>query len=366
MKIKKLTVSNYKRFIRPQTFEFTDPDGIVNEQTLIIGDNGSGKTSLLQAIVILIATLTRENFKPDSLDWAGYKYRFLQSGELPLQIEATILFEENEIEKTIDYAQKLKEKGIELVIPNERHQIHKEKEVNIYLDFEKQIVTTRGFPGMLMKAMIFDQFQGYEFAKRLASFTPNKSELFEHVGNIYWYTEQRTSYNFSLSNDGEQELDFIRNFLSNAYNYHLALTRGERTMREGEFDFYEKIERIYKMVFPDRFFVGSTPRFDIFENSKAPDFFLSDGKNQYEIAGMSAGERAIFPILMDFARWNINNSIIIIDEVELHLHPPLQQALVRVLPKLGNNNQFIFSSHSVNVAAMFNEEDQQIIQLENE
>jgi hypothetical protein len=25
---------------------------------------------------------------------------------------------------------------------------------------------------------------------------------------------------------------------------------------------------------------------------------------------MSAGERAVFPILMDFARWNINNSII--------------------------------------------------------
>ncbi|RKZ85812.1 MAG: hypothetical protein DRR16_11235, partial [Candidatus Parabeggiatoa sp. nov. 3] len=31
---------------------------------------------------------------------------------------------------------------------------------------------------------------------------------------------------------------------------------------------------------------------------------------------------------MDFARWNINNAIIIIDELELHLHPPLQQTLV--------------------------------------
>jgi predicted ATP-dependent endonuclease of OLD family len=30
----------------------------------------------------------------------------------------------------------------------------------------------------------------------------------------------------------------------------------------------------------------------------------------------------------------------------LHLHPPLQQALLRALPKLGKNNQFIITTHS--------------------
>jgi predicted ATP-binding protein involved in virulence len=93
---------------------------------------------------------------------------------------------------------------------------------------------------------------------------------------------------------------------------------------------------------------------------------LHDGKNQYELAGMSAGERAIFPILMDFARWNINNSIIIIDEIELHLHPPLQQALIRSLPHWGQNNQFIITSHSNSVASMFDENENQIIRLSNE
>jgi predicted ATP-dependent endonuclease of OLD family len=76
---------------------------------------------------------------------------------------------------------------------------------------------------------------------------------------------------------------------------------------------------------------------------------------------MSAGERAIFPILLDFANRNINNSIIIIDEVELHLHPPLQQALIRSLPTWGVNNQFFITTHSDSVAAMFSES--QIIRL---
>jgi predicted ATP-dependent endonuclease of OLD family len=49
---------------------------------------------------------------------------------------------------------------------------------------------------------------------------------------------------------------------------------------------------------------------------------------------------------VDFANLRINNSIVIIDEIELHLHPPLQQAFFRALPNLGKNNQFIITTHS--------------------
>ena len=47
-------------------------------------------------------------------------------------------------------------------------------------------------------------------------------------------------------------------------------------------------------------------------------------------------------------------------------HPPLQQMLIRTLPKLGVNNQFIITSHSNSVAAMFDENENQIIRLSNE
>ena len=162
--------------------------------------------------------------------------------------------------------------------------------------------------------------------------------------------------------EGEvSQLDAIRSFLANAYSFHIAVTEGRRTLKAGEFDFYQKISELYSKVFTDRKFVGATPRFDIYEKSTAPDFFLNDGKNDYELSEMSAGERAIFPILMDFARYNINNSIVIIDEIELHLHAPLQQAFIRALPKLGHNNQFILTSHSDYVTTMF--EENQIIKL---
>ncbi len=358
MKIKELTVSSYKKFVDQKKISFVNLDGQINESTLIIGNNGTGKTSILQAIVILLATATRQDFTPDKLDWVGNEYRFIQSGKLPIKIETTICFNENEINKTIEYARNLIEKGVDLDIPNNQ------REIKLYLDFEKNLI--RVSHPEEKKIESFYQFGGYQYAKRLSAFTSNQIELFEHVGNIYWYNEQRNSYNFSLVNDeDEHQLEFIRNFLSNTYNYHMAVTQGKREIKEGEFDFYDKLESVYKLFFPERSFVGPTPRFDIFEKSNAPDFFLSDGKNQYELSGMSAGERAIFPIIMDFTRWNINNSIVIIDELELHLHPPLQQAFVRVLPKLGKNNQFIYTSHSASVAALFNKEENQVIQLSN-
>jgi predicted ATP-dependent endonuclease of OLD family len=96
---------------------------------------------------------------------------------------------------------------------------------------------------------------------------------------------------------------------------------------------------------------------------RPPLFWFRDAKGRdYELSNISAGERAILPMLIDFATWEIHNSVILIDEVELHLHPPLQQALIAALPKLGNNNQFILTSHSDDVAAMFLESE--IIRLE--
>ncbi|MBK9460398.1 MAG: AAA family ATPase [Sphingobacteriales bacterium] len=44
MKIKSLTLRNYKRFTNEQTISFCNEQGQVNDITLLIGENGSGKT----------------------------------------------------------------------------------------------------------------------------------------------------------------------------------------------------------------------------------------------------------------------------------------------------------------------------------
>ncbi|PKO23303.1 MAG: hypothetical protein CVU38_04635 [Chloroflexi bacterium HGW-Chloroflexi-1] len=45
-----------------------------------------------------------------------------------------------------------------------------------------------------------------------------------------------------------------------------------------------------------------------------------------------------------------------IDELELHLHPPLQQGLLKALRSLGKDNQFIVTTHSDAVEAIVSPE----------
>jgi len=356
MKIKKLKIRNYKKFVQEQVFSFTDNAGKVNEKTLILGNNGTGKTSVLQAIVYLIASVTRDNFRLDNLDWPGFDKKHFQSGQLPLLLEAEMSFNQTEIDTTKAYFDELRHKGINLSVTPATYETVNLEESNK----DNKVRASQGTEA-------YFQFHGYQYAKQLAAMTPNKSSLFENVGNIYWYHEQRSSHNLSYLPEGEKaQLDAIRTFLANAYHYHTNIVNEKRVIHEGEFDFYAELKKLYSKVFPGRSFIGSTPNFTAYESAKVPEFHLFDGKNQYELSCMSAGERAIFPILMDFTRWNINNSIIIIDELELHLHPPLQQGLLRALLKLGKNNQFIITSHSDHIVYMFDESENEIIRLPNE
>lgn len=354
MKIQEITVANYKKFIESKTISFCDADGNVNDMNLVLGKNGSGKTSVLQAIVATIAPLTRPGFHAQDLDWNGFNYRYIQSGRTPLKVDVKVDLSPTEIQATQLYYDKLKEMDTKNRLKIRPGQ---QSTVSLSLDYGK------GKTFAKRDDMLF-QLYGYQYAKQLSQFYPNPLSLFDDVGSIFWYTENRNSFSLSspfVDNDNENSsnsLDGIRSSLTTYYYFHLDLSQGRRALKEGQIDFYEKLGQLYKRVFPDRHLVGAAPRFDAsIGNHDIPDFFLSDGRNQYEISEMSAGERAIFPILMDFARYNINNSIIIVDEIELHLHSPLQQALVRALPLLGNNNQFILTSHSDNVVVMFNEDE---------
>jgi predicted ATP-dependent endonuclease of OLD family len=85
-------------------------------------------------------------------------------------------------------------------------------------------------------------------------------------------------------------------------------------------------------------------------------FIINDGNRAYDIEEMSAGEQAVFPILYEFVRQRIRNSIVLIDEVDLNLHPPLAQAFLAALPVIGPNCQFLLTTHSEAVTSVVSPE----------
>jgi len=307
--------------------------GLAQDIIVLIGMNGSGKTSLLQAIAATLGVATGRLKKLSELDWPGFNYELIGSnwGKFEPEVNLKIQFSSSELIAVQDFYQKSKEMGADL-------RVSPAKENIVSLRWKGERVQAK------TAAELF-QFKGREYAKLLT-----RSEgfgVFERVGKAFWYTEQRTSTSLTTEDqDHKVEItdNILRDRLSKWRQFHQDIK--DKPLRPGQKDLYAEVEKAYKVVFHERNFEGPIPREGVDDILSEPWFYLYDGKNQYEISEMSGGERAVFPILVDFANLNIHNSVILIDEIELHLHPPAQQVLLRALPRLGKNNQFIITTHS--------------------
>jgi predicted ATPase len=351
MKIQQVQLKNFKRF-KDLTLDFTDREtGLAQNLIVLIGMNGSGKTSVLQAIAATLGTATGRLKKPSDLVWPGFDIELagINYGGFQPEITLKVQFSTSELTAVREFKQQLQEMGQDLIPPAQ------ENLVSLRWQYDRVIANSA--------AELF-QFKGREYAKQLSRISG--FQVFELTGTVFWYTEQRTSTSLT-SEEPDRSLeiteDKLRDRLSKWQIFHNFVETGKiKQLRPGQKDLYAEMERAYRLIFPQRSFAGTTPREDPNDILSEPWFYLYDGDNSYEISEMSGGERAIFPMLIDFVNWNIHNSVILIDELELHLHPPLQQALLSVLPSLGKNNQFIITTHSDAVAQLVPEEN--IIRLD--
>ncbi len=357
MKIKNISLSHYKKFRTNKVFDFCDEQGEVNDITLLVGENGSGKSSVLQAIAMLVGAVAKPHFKSSELEYPGFNYELIQTGRMPIEVRASVQFSEDELVATREYSNRLAEE-----YPDRNYfEVGNFPEIEIRLDYDNEkVIAPRGIHA-------YFQTKGYQYALQLARFVPDFNQLLSRVGSIYWYHEQRTASSIlAPQNGGEgvpQKVDEsqLRKLMVSWSHFNNHWNSEEFEPRENQRNIYQELEEKYRQIFPMRRFQGSSPKMMPDQLLEEEDFWLSKNGMDYELSEMSGGERAIFPILIDFANWNIDNSIILIDEIELHLHPPLQQALIRALPTLGNNNQFIITTHSDDVATMIPET--QIIRL---
>lgn len=334
MKVQSIELKHFKKF-RELKLDFTDQEtGLAKDLIVLVGMNGSGKTSILQAIAATLGVANGRLQKLSDLDWPGFNYEILGNnwGIFAPEVTLQIQFSSSEIQAVDEFQRQLQDMGHDLQPPG--------NENIVKLKWKNDQVRAG-------KAAEFFQFKGREYAKQLRR--SEGFQVFERVGTILWYSDHRTSTNLTFENQQhklEMTDDNLRNRLSQWQQSHQLIEAGKLQLRPGDQDIYAEIEKAYKTVFPERDFAGPMPRSEIDQVLSPSWFYFYDGKNYYEISEMSGGERSTFPILVDFVNWNIHNSVILIDEIELHLHPPMQQALLRALSKLGKNNQFIITTHS--------------------
>ncbi len=341
MKVRKLRLENFKRFADPLELDFTDHEtGLTHDLVVLIGKNGSGKTSVLQAIAAVLGTACGRLKNPDKLDWPGFDIDLIDRNQQhPANIEITIEFSDEERVETLKCFQALQrlEHADKFMKPPGDHE-------EICLSFDtlrKKVFAKEG-------AQALFQFKGRSYASNLVKF--QGYDAFKKVGTTFWYTEQRNALSLSPLEEGNPNeaprtlsISLLRERLTNWHTLKL-LNRDKRKR-------LEHLEKAYQMIFPNRSFVGPRDR-GVVGQIDGDLYMLSDSVKEYEISELSGAEKAIFPLIFDFVSWDINASVVLIDELELHCHPPIQQTLLNALDHLGVNNQFIITTHSDHICKL--------------
>ena len=96
---------------------------------------------------------------------------------------------------------------------------------------------------------------------------------------------------------------------------------------------------------------------EISKDAKSIPIFTNSSGDKFDINELSSGEKQLFLRTLAIKMLNPENSIILIDEPELSLHPKWQQKIVDVYRKIGKNNQIIIATHSPHILGSVRKEN---------
>ncbi len=353
MRIESLKLTNFKRFDE-LTIEFKNT--VLNEianRYLILGDNGSGKTTVLQAIALGLSMASGRIRKIAEFDWIGWMpERYWRRGTP--RVEMVIHFTDDEIDATREVVTewtrvKGSTSGGRLIEPV------RQEVVEVVLEGESLHIDGRTASDSLERV---HPFHARRLAAELLEDDPAIRHLFKRLPGVFWFDQHRSLATASGAREAasnghfeEEPAEAVAYAAGVARLRHsLNLWRLQRLQAEpngGQVDDLVDLENLYKRMFRGHSFADPEPMFRRGVPSPTDYYFtLSDGHSTYDLEEMSAGEQAIFPMLYESVRQRFWSSIVLIDKIELNLHPRVSQGLLANLPHLGPHCQYIFTTHS--------------------
>lgn len=168
-----------------------------------------------------------------------------------------------------------------------------------------------------------------------------QAELKKDSWILQVYDQKSTSFN----SPNEIHEYIIYNELGKGLN--LLYTKNEDTMVDST------LKDLINNAFHDKEFKEVRNQNAVFEVV----FKNKTNDKEFTLFDLSHGEKQLLTFIVEFHKHKWNNSVIMIDEPEMSLHPDWQTKLIPLLQTLGENNQFIIATHSQEIIYSFDENE---------
>jgi energy-coupling factor transporter ATP-binding protein EcfA2 len=342
MKIARAVIENFRHIERLE-LDFTDSLGRVRDVSLIVGPNMSGKTTILDALAVAIGKSTGQRYTRPGFIFSPRT--IVRRGALHATVTCEVRFSPEEIDTTRKLFELTED---DRIVPNAEG-------VRVIWTFPPD-PDDRKFHG----STIFEPPEGQTLfmgRRKVAQLVPTERvdfDWFKRVGGIVTFNQQRSMHESiedsiwdtmrgtlpqSYSQGQKQQDSDVRAILLAMAIHSLVPTWPDEDVNL--IDPFKLIQERYAQMCAPHKIIGAV-RNELGET----DLLFSDGTHEYGYEGLSSGEQMLLLFLAKMANNLFHQSVVLVDEIELHQHPIWQRRLLHLLPKIGENNQIIATTHS--------------------
>jgi len=334
VRLHRIQVANFRRH-EHLVVDLCDATGQPRPLTLLVGPNMSGKTTVLDAVHIAYEAVRNQknpSFRP-GFDPSDPTIR--PDPNQPIEIELCFSLHDgeweamNELEKTL-HGSLLVEKA-----PLYRFKLRYFGHGGDGMSSE----VIEAEPQNAARALRGRAIAAIALQRRLV-----KEEVLDRIGGTLYLDQNRHGTLQSV----DDRLDFARDalpglpdpdvvgWLARASIQHARWS--EATRGESRWD---RVRRLFRSL------AAPAELHDVVPYDDGYDLELRRGDHTYGMAGASSGERQILRFAANLALFRAERSIVMLDELELNLHPRWQRSLLRFCETgADDENQLIVSTHS--------------------
>ena len=278
---------------------------------IITGKNGSGKTSLLDALAVFLNSVTSSREPMESIETLKIRIKNLQS-----------------------YIEQGREK-YEIDLKRERVK-----------RCEYRIETTSGGVILDMNVSLYDILPLFSQGKFVTAYYKAdrifKAQIPQHVEKV------ALKKDYSIKETPRQ--DFVKYLLDLKMTQALAVTGGKKEKADQIAAWFQNFDNLLKRIFDD----DSVEL--VFDEETFQFTIHMEGRDPFDFNELSSGYAAVLDIVVDLIirmesqterRFDFSVAgIVLIDEIETHLHLELQGKILDLLTSIFPYIQFILSTHS--------------------